>query len=316
MMRNIVTIIFIFIILFSCKTDDKLSPINNSNSHIEYFGFTLIDTYWDDPTDSEIKTNYADEIYTFSNLADILVVNPNNDLVQRVQDFSEFELKAIFHLNELFFELIDTNSPSGANYDLRPDYQERWNKFKNINESILDTSFIGAFYIGEEPTWNGITFSELNNVAQLLKADNPSIPLMIIEAYPSLNDLQVPELVDWIGFDRYYIKNPISNSEFQQDWEILKSKLSNPNQRIVIIMDTHYIEWAHGDIGNIELIQMNEVANNYYDLAKSDEKVIGILGYFWPNGFEIPESIGARGMPQNVKTEYERIGKEITGKNN
>jgi hypothetical protein len=61
---------------------------------------------------------------------------------------------------------------------------------------------------------------------------------------------------------------------------------------------------------------MNEVANNYYDLAKSDEKVIGILGYFWPNGFEIPESNGARGMPQNVKTEYERIGKEITGKNN
>jgi hypothetical protein len=60
---------------------------------------------------------------------------------------------------------------------------------------------------------------------------------------------------------------------------------------------------------------MDEVANNYYQLAKSDTTVIGILGYFWPNGFDIPESIGARGMPEDVKNEYVRIGKEITGKN-
>ena len=313
-MRNIVTIIFIFIILFSCKKDDDLSPINNPNSHIEYFGFTLIDTYWDDPTDSEIKTNYADEIYTFSNLADILVVDPNDDLVQRTQVFSDFKLKAIFHLNELFFELIDTNSPSGANYDLRPDYQQRWNEFKSINDAILDTSFVGAFYIGEEPTWNGITFSELNNVAELLKADKPAIPLMIIEAYPILNDLQVPDLVDWVGFDRYFIKNPNDNPEFQEDWQILKSKLSNSSQRIMVVMDSHYIKWAHGDFGNIDLTQMGEVANNYYRLAKNEEKVVGIIGYFWPNGFDFPESIGARGMPPNVKSEYKRIGKEITGK--
>ncbi len=313
-MRNIIKIILFFSVLLSCNKDNEVSPIKNRNSHIKYFGFTLIDTYWDDPTDSEIKTNYADEIYTFSNLADILVVNPSDDLVQRTQTFFDFELKTIFHLNELFFELIDTNSPSGANYDLRLDYQERWNEFKSINESILDTSFVGAFYIGEEPTWNGITFSDLTNVAELLKADKPTIPLMIIEAYPSLNDLQVPDLVDWIGFDRYFISNPNINTEFQQDWEILKSKLTNPSQKIMVIMDSHYIDWAHGDFGNIDLGQMGEVANNYYELAKSDERVIGILGYFWPNGFDTPESIGARGMPQNIKTEYKRIGKEISWK--
>lgn len=315
-MKSIISYILVFSILFACKKDDGTSSIGNLNSHIEYFGFTIIDTYWDDPTDSETKANYADEIYTFSNLADILVVNPNDDLVQRTQTFSDFELKAILHLNELFFELVDTNSPSGANYDLRPDYQQRWNEFTGINQSILNTNYVAAFYIGEEPTWNGITFSELNDVAQFLKANQPTIPLMLIEAYPSLNDLQVPESVDWIGFDRYFIKNPNENPEFQQDWEILKSKISNQNQRIMVILDSHYIDWAHGDFGNIDLGEMYEVANNYYELAKSDERVIGILGYFWPNGFDTPESIGARGMPQNVKTEYEQIGKEITGKNN
>jgi hypothetical protein len=84
----------------------------------------------------------------------------------------------------------------------------------------------------------------------------------------------------------------------------------------MVVLDSHYIDWAHGDFGNIEMTQMNIVAKNYYELAKSNEKVIGILGYFWPNGFDVAEAIGARGMPQNVKMEYEKIGIEITGKNN
>ena len=137
---------------------------------------------------------------------------------------------------------------------------------------------------------------------------------MIIEAYPVLNDLQVPETVDWIGFDHYFIKNPNSSSIFQQEWQTLKSKLSNPSQKIMVIMDSHYIDWAHGDFGNIALSEMAEVANNYYQLAKNDTTVIGMLGYFWPNGFDITESIGARGMPEEVRNQYERIGKEITGK--
>ncbi|WP_340065358.1 hypothetical protein [Ascidiimonas aurantiaca] len=313
-MKKIVTYLFILTVLTACKNDDESGSFENQNSHIEYFGFTIIDTYWDDPTDPETKTNYTDEIHNFSNLADILVLNPNDNITQRVQAFAGYELKAILHLNELFFELKDTNSASGSNYDLRTDYGQRWNEFKSINQSILNTNYIGAFYIGEEPTWNGITYLELNTLAQFLKAQIPNVPLMIIEAYPSLSNLQVPETVDWVGFDRYFIKDPNNNSEFQQDWKILKSKLSNPNQRIMVILDSHYIDWAHGNFGNIPLAQMNEVATNYYELAKSDERVIGILGYFWPNGFDIPESIGARGMPQNVKMEYERIGKEITGK--
>ncbi len=313
-MKSILAYILIFCILFACKKDDELSSVEDTNAHIDYFGFTIVDTYWDDPTDPEIKTNYADEIHSFSNIADILVVNPNDNIVQRTQTFADLDLKAILHLNELFFELIDNNSPSESNYDLRSDYQERWNEFKIINQAILNTNYIGVFYIGEEPTWNGITFSELDAVAQLLQGEFPNIPTMLIEAYPSLNDLQIPETIDWIGFDRYFVNDPNTDSEFQQDWQTLKTKISNQNQKIMVILDSHYINWAHGDFGNIDLTQMDDVAKNYYQLAKNDKKVIGVLGYFWPNGFDIPESIGGRGMPQNVKMEYERIGREITKK--
>ncbi len=304
----------IFGLLLACKKTEQDPPTVSLPSHIQYFGFTLIDTYWDDPSDAETKTNYADEVYTFSNLADILVVNPSDSLNHRLQTFFDFNLKAVLHLHELFFEFIDTNGSSGANYDLRANYQERWDQFKSANQSVLSANTIAAFYIGEEPTWNGISYYELNTVALLVKKDFPGIPLMMIEAYPALKDLQVPPKIDWVGFDRYFIKNPNSSAAFQENWKLLLSKLSNSSQRIMVIMDSHYIQELHGDYGNISIQEMNTVANNYYELAKNNERVIGLLGYFWPNGFDIATSTGARGMPENVKAEYYKIGKEITGK--
>lgn len=69
--------LFLLIFLLSCSIDEEsiehnYTPVN----HLKYFGFTLIDTNWDDPSDDEVHTNYADEVHTFSNIADILVYLP------------------------------------------------------------------------------------------------------------------------------------------------------------------------------------------------------------------------------------------------
>ena len=128
----------------ACHKKADTPTVNTSADHVEYFGFTIIDTYWDDPTDLEIKSNYADEVYRFSNLADILALHPTDSIVPRVRTFNNFAMKAILHVNELFFEVVDTNSPSGTNYDLRPDYQNRWDQFVAANRSILNENFIGA----------------------------------------------------------------------------------------------------------------------------------------------------------------------------
>ena len=71
--------------------------------------------------------------------------------------------------------------------------------------------------------------------------------------------------------------------------------------------------WAHGDFGN-SLDEVGTEANNYLQLAIADSLVIGVIGYYWPNGFEFAEAVGARGMPQEIKEEYIRFGSEITGK--
>lgn len=300
--------------MVSCQKENQ--PHQNTNpTHIKYFGFTLIDTYWDDPTDNLLKTNYIDEVFGFSNVADILVVNPSDTIVARMTEMNNLQVKCILHLSEIFFELIGTSSPSGAEYGLRTDYQSRWDEFMNVNYLQVNQDLIQSFYIGEEPTWNGISFSELKSATDYVKLTIPTIPIMIIEAYPIIDQLQVPNSVDWIGFDHYLIKDPKSNVDYLSELSNLKSKFTNAEQKLVIIMDTHYISSLHGDFGGIALNEMDKVANSYFELAKSEPKTIAILGYFWPSGFDNPESIGARNMPENIKENYIRIGKEITNKN-
>ena len=301
------------ILLISCaKENQPAQPIDAT--HLKYFGFTLIDTYWDDPTDNLPKTNYIDEVFRFSNIADILVVNPTDNIVTRMTDMNNLQVKSILHVSEIFFELVGTNSPSGANYSLRPDYQTRWDEFINTNNLQTNQNLIQSFYIGEEPTWNGISFSELKSATDYVKLTIPSVAIMIIEAHLAIDQLQIPTSVDWIGFDHYFIKDPKTNTTYLNEIENLTSKFSTNKQKLILIMDTHYINSLHGTHGEISLNEMNEVANSYYELAKSQPETIAILGYFWPSGFDNPASIGARNMPQNIKENYNRIGKEITNK--
>jgi len=310
---NRLAFIFSILLLISCNKENQLEQTINS-THIKYFGFTLIDTYWDDPTDNQTKTNYIDEVYEFSNIADILVVNPTDNIVARMDEMNNLQVKSILHISEIFFELIGNSSPSGVQYGLRTDFQVRWNEFININNLQVNQSLIQTFYIGEEPTWNGISFSELKSATDYIKSTLPDVPIMIIEAYPAVDQLQVPNSVDWIGFDHYFVKDPKTNTDYLNELNTLKSKFSNNNQKLVIVMDTHFMSSFHEDIGGIELNEMLEVTNSYYELAKSESKTIAIIGYFWPSGFDLPNSIGARNMPQTIKQNYIQIGKQITNK--
>ena len=309
----LISIIFLF---SGCHKNEKNPAEKNcSTKHLQYFGFALVDVSWDDPLDEpSTKTNYLDEVAAFTNIADILVVNPTDDIVNRMQAMRALEVKAYLHLNEIFFELVDHNAPSGNHYSLRTDYQTRWTTFAATNNLTVNSTMVQAFYLGEEVFWNGISYEELKAAADHIKNTFPHVPIMMIEAYPVLDEIQIPSSIDWVGFDHYFIKNPNLDLGFQKELTNLKSKLSTEKQRIVLIMDTHYINWAHGDIGNISLDEMKLVASNYYKLALSETKTIAIIGYFWPSGFDDPMALGARHMSLETKEEYIGIGKAITGK--
>ena len=316
MVISVQKIIFLSIMfcsfLSSCETDNPKT--NTKVDHIKNFGFTLVDTYWDDPSDNEVKSNYADEVASFSNVADMIPASPSDNMLDRMKIMDDLDLGIILHLHDNFFEYLDDEAPSGVRYSLRGDYQERWDELALVNLFAQNAGMFAALYVGEEPTWNGITKEDLAIVCNFLKDRFPFTPVMIVEAYPAIADLVVPESADWIGFDHYFIKDPSTDNEFQAELALLKTKFVNNQQKIVLIMDTHYISEFHGDFGNIALGEMKDVANNYYDLARADSSIVTILGYFWPSGFDATTSIGARDMPDEVLEQYKAIGKEITGK--
>ena len=223
-------------------------------------------------------------------------------------------MKALIHLNDIFFEYVGTGGPSGAMYDLRTDYQTRWKDFVTTNNLTVNYPMVQAFFVGEEPTWNSISYLELKAATDYIKATIPQVPIMIIEAPDILSELQIPVTVDWVGFDHYFIKDPKNNSIFLNELSILKSKRSSQTQKIVLVLDAHFISFLHLGIGGITELEMKDVATSYYNLAQSDPDVVGLFGYFWAGGFDDPSAKGARELPQNAKDEYVRIGKIITGK--
>ncbi|XLS28645.1 hypothetical protein ACJD0Z_15770 [Flavobacteriaceae bacterium M23B6Z8] len=298
-------------LIIGCGSNSEMDQ-NTAQSELSYFGFTLVDTYWDDPSDSVIKTNYIDEVAAFSNIADILVINPQDQLVERLKMMNAQGMKAILHLNEIFFEFSAIGGGgSGFRYRLRQDYKKRWDDFAGVNDLIENQSLIQILYLGEEPTWNGITFEELKNASDYLKETFPSLPVMLIEAAPAIERLQIPESVDWVGFDHYFLKDPGNDPQYLSELNLLKSKLSTEDQKLVFVMDAHYIPSVHGDLGGIELQEMKAIALSYYQLARSEPKAIALIGYFWPGGFDDPSAIGARNMPEAIKEAYRNIGRQI-----
>lgn len=306
--------LFCLLVLISCSSKEIQKPLPDKlNPHLKYFGFLLIDVGWDDPTDSENKTNYLEEVQPFTNVADIFPIGPGDNIVERMQTMHEAEVDVMIHINELFFKQIKKGgSKSGVIYGLREDYQERWNTFVAVNDLWTNDFMISCFYIGEEPAWNSIAEEEFKVVCSFLKERFPSIPLMSIEAYAAMDELYVPRELDWVGFDHYFLKMPSENSTFQKELDILKSKMQ-AHQKIMLIMDSHWIDYFHGSAG-IAMQDMDVIARDYYQMANTDTTVIGVLGYHWPSGFDLKRTIGARDLPMHVKEEYVNIGKHITGK--
>ncbi|MDA9774541.1 hypothetical protein N9B82_06250 [Saprospiraceae bacterium] len=308
---------FFVVLLFlslSCKEPKAIIELPlKTNENLQFFGYTLVDTYWDDPTDSEGKTNYIDEVSDFTNIADILVVRPEDNIGPNLSRFETEGVKALIHLHEIFFERIgDSDENSLSDYDLRFDYQSRWDNLMDNSQLEIHKDKIAAFYLGEEPMWNNITVEDYKTASDYIHQTLPGIPIMLIEAYRTIDLLDIPSSTEWVGFDHYFIKDPKTDIDFQNELKMLKSKM-NSDQKIVLILDAHFIDWAHGSTGVI-LTEMGEVAANYYDLANSDESIIGLIGYHWPSGFDFDESIGARHFPKEILDVHKEIGREITGK--
>jgi hypothetical protein len=299
-MKNTLTLLLVLLIW--SESHSQTAP-----SHLKYFGFAAIDCFYDDPLDASIVTNYISEVDTFSNIAHMCVFDYTDNVVSRVNYMNSLCVSPALYLHELFFQVIDNNAPSGNNYDLYPDYIARWNTFKTTNSSVLIPEKIGCFYIADEPFWNGITYTELEAVTSLVEGSHASIPKLMVEVL--MDSLVVPFDMDWVGFDRYGVFDPQIDPAFLQDLDTVKARLSNVNQKVILIIDDQWLPFY--GVAGYAPDTMKYVVQNYYDLAASDTSIIGLLGYIWPGGLDDPGQLGVRNLTQGVIDKNVEIGQLI-----
>jgi hypothetical protein len=297
-------------LLVSCNAALFFPTINTAApAHLKYFGHFFVDVEVDDPHDTTNKMNFTDEIASSSNLAQMTAYYASQDLRARVRAMNDLCVKPFLSLQEVFFDRIDAAAPSGGKrFALVSDYQSRWETFKTTNAGSLEAGSIGAFYLVDEPVWNGVTFGDLEAVAQMVKRDFPNVPTLIVEAYPVLDSLRVPTSIDWIGFDRYGVFTPSTDASYLAQLATLKSKRSTPDQKIFLVIDDQWIP-EYGGRG-VSASQMSATIQDYYDLAASDPEVAGLLGYRWAGNVGDP-AVGVRDMPQNIIDLNVSLGKRV-----
>lgn len=302
------------VLLISCNTALFFPTISSpAPAHLKYFGHYFVDVEVDDPHDTTNKTNFTDEVASSSNLAQMTAYYASQDLRTRIKTMNDLCVKPFLSLQEVFFDRINAAAPSGGKrFALVSDYQSRWETFKTTNAGSLEAGSVGAFYLVDEPVWNGVTFSDLEVVAQLVKRDFPSVPTLIVEAYPVLDSLRVPTSIDWIGFDRYAVFKPSTDASFLAQLATLKSKRSMPDQKIFLVIDDQWMP-EYGQLG-VTASQMGATIQDYYDLAASDPEVAGLLGYRWAGSLGDP-AIGVRDMPQSIIDLNVSLGKRIKANN-
>ena len=279
---------------------------------LSYFGFAAIDCAWDDPTDSESKSNYADEVAGFTNIAQLCVFSPQDVLGERLTTFKKFGLKAVLSIEPVLFESrADADSPSGERISLLPDAERRWRAFVQLNKSWLTPEYMAAVYIADEPVWRGVSETDFSSAVEIVKASLPELPTMTTEAYPVLDKMLVPTTLDWLGFDRYGHADPAHDDVWLTDLETVHAARTRTDQRIVIVADT---QW-YPDYEGLGLApdDMAGVALSYFELAAKNPEVVALIGYVWPGGLDLPGQVGARGLPENVQNTFGAIGRSVLG---
>lgn len=303
--------IMLFLTQISYSTEQIFSQ--ETTSGLEFFGFAVVDCGWDAPNDQTSETCFVEEVAGFTNVAQMSVYSPSESIDVRISQFNRVGIRAILHVEALLFSLTaDATSPSGLRLNLRDDAATRWYQFVKVNSRVLSAEHIAAIYVVDEPVWNGLEQGSFEPALSLVKGTYPEIPTLAIEAYPVMDEIMVPETLDWVGFDRYDIADPANDKAWLGDLETLREAITRNDQRIVIVASTQWLPYYQHEAG-ITPAGMEAVIESYYSVAVSDPQVVALIGYLWPGGLDDPAQLGARDLPENVQDTIRDIGMAIIG---
>lgn len=196
---------------------------------------------------------------------------------------------------------------------LKADYVAQWNAFRAAAQLDANVDLLLAFYVADDPNWNGISTAELDTACQLVKATYPSAKIAVAENNLNVGSVTVPQSVDWVGFNYYGVLNPNTDGSWLAAYTTLTLKRSRPDQLMFLVMDGWWSQNPHGDAG-IGPNQMGIVAENYYDFAKAHPEVVAMVTFIWPAFPGAPAgTLTSINEPVWVAA-HRCIGKDVTGK--
>lgn len=269
-----------------------------SNPNLAYFGYAAIDVP---------GQTYSSEVSGFTNLNHMVANSVTEDLTERLRRFQRYKMKAALHIQDIFFDFVeDSEVPSGYNYFLRPDAEDRWNEWleKSNISNLLDA--VGCFYIFDEPVWNALDFNDLDAVSAAVYDKFPEIPIMLIEAGSGVEGLQIPATVSWVGFNNYTILDPLNQTEYLSIHQALVAKMA-PYQKIVVVGEGQWVDiYENSQI--IEREVMASIAVNYWNFANAETLTVALLFYTWQGGIDPGLHIGVRDLPFEVTRTHKDIG--------
>lgn len=292
----------------SSAADSSSSSGATDTGVLQYFGFVGVSCMVDDPHDDAGPRNYVDEVADFTNIAHLCPLDL--DITAQASEITQAGGRAFIDLTSILFESVPGDAPVGTGNQLRlrQDAATLFGAFVEANIDILDPEHVAAFYLIDEPIWNGTPPDEVATAATLVDDAFPDIPITVIEAYPVVEDAVFPDGVDWVGFDRYLVPDPSTDPTYLAELETIRARATE-EQDLVIILDAQWFGLYEKVPLSAE--DMADVARNTYELAATRDDVVAIIGYTWPGGLDLPEQLGARSLPEEVQTAYREIGEAI-----
>lgn len=243
--------------------------------------------------------------------AQVLVTSSPADDIRPRLDFLRSRGQRVLVVLDLLLFLNDTNlnTPCGAgSWRHRLNYQARLDNWLSLNGTHITPAYVAALVVNSEINNRCISSSSLDIVTQYVKEKLPSIAPVAGYGRSSgakpLPDV-IPSSLAGVAFFKYRTFDPQTDAAYQEDFNLLKSKL-NPEQRIILVADGFY-DSGHAALGWPKWY-LGHAALNYMRLAQNDPLVVGLLIFRWPGFNEGEFNPGTRDLPQNVRDRHRQVG--------
>jgi len=260
-----------------------------------WFGYYHVDT---DPYCETIGGGLW-QVGGYSNIAhvNLNIYDDMNDLDELAEMCKTLKVQLLVSTIDQFFNTAypQTLWPPEVRAWTWPALMAKIDRVRGHNTEDFD--IIAGLYISDEPFWNGANYWEVYYVSYFVKTYYPQYPTMITEAYPMLEDprysnFSVPTNIDWVGFDKYMASN--QNFDTVIPWYLarLKAKLTS-SQKIWLVPQS--MSGPDGDLGMPVVPDATLCAwqYKYYDLARSDSQIAGMLCFMYPYVFNQPQTLAA-----------------------